>query len=71
MDATKLQANPLTKQIGAITDVVVDLNHTLDVAMVNGADYIGLQNLNITIQTLMNYRDRLVSIQAGGFASQL
>ena len=70
MNTKTCPTHPLTKQIGSVTDVVLDLNHTLDSAIVHGADCVELENLNTTIQTLMSYRDRLVAIQNGAFASQ-
>ena len=61
--------NPLTEQIHSAAAVLVDLNHTLDVAISTRADYQEIHNLEIAIKVLYNYRDDLVALDKGYFSS--
>ena len=58
--------NPLQNQINAVTLVIVELNHSIDLYLSSAADVRQLATLQTTINCLIDYRSQLIRMQKAG-----
>ena len=63
--------NPLQTQINAVTLVIVELNHSIDLYLSSAADVGQLAILQTTINCLVDYRSQLITMQKQAYADQL
>ena len=63
--------NPLQNQINAVTLVIVELNHSIDLYLSSAADVRQLATLQTTINCLIDYRSQLIRMQKQAYADQL
>ena len=66
-----MSLNPIQNQINAVTLVIVELSHSLDLYLSSAADVGHLATLQTTINCLSDYRSQLITMQKQAYADQL
>ena len=63
--------NPIQNQINAVTLVIVELSHSLDLYLSSAADVGHLATLQTTINCLSDYRSQLITMQKAGLCRSI